>query len=82
MKGDRKTWEGSLGGRAMRKNGPIVRYTAEELDKMRRRGEGQSDIEAVLALTGEELEASIDHADEGDFDWSKATGELPDSSRR
>lgn len=41
---------------------------------MRRRGEGQSDIEAVLALTGEELEASIDHADEGDFDWSKATG--------
>ncbi len=52
----------------MRKSGTIVRYTSEELDEMCSRGKGQSDIEAVLALTEEELEASIDRAEEGDVD--------------
>jgi len=68
MRGDRKTWAESLGESAMRKSGTIVRYTSEELDEMCSRGKGQSDIEAVLALTEEELEASIDRAEEGDVD--------------
>lgn len=61
----------------MRREGTIVRYTAEELEEMRRRGEGKTNIEAVLALTEEELEASIDHEEEGEVDWSTLSVELP-----
>jgi len=44
---------------------------------MRRRGEDRTNVEAVLALSEEELEASIDHEEEGRVDWSKVTVELP-----
>jgi uncharacterized protein (DUF4415 family) len=44
---------------------------------MRRRGEGRTNFEAVLALTEEELEASIDHEEEGVVDWTSASVELP-----
>jgi uncharacterized protein (DUF4415 family) len=37
----------------------IVSYTAEELAKMRERGESRSDWAKVKAMTEEELEASI-----------------------
>ena len=43
----------------------IVRYTADELDEMLRRGESQTDWARVDAMTEEELEASIDHEEEG-----------------
>jgi uncharacterized protein (DUF4415 family) len=39
--------------------GDLVRYTAEELRQMRRRGESQTDWAKVTATTEEELEASI-----------------------
>lgn len=61
----------------MQKHETIVRYTAEELDEMRRRGEGQTNIEAVKAMTEDELEASIDHEEEGEVDWSTLSVELP-----
>ena len=61
----------------MQSEGTIVRYTAEELDEMRRRGEDQTNIEAVKALTEEELEASIDREEEGEVDWSTLSVELP-----
>ena len=61
----------------MRKHDTIVRYTAEELDDKRRRGEGQTNIEAVKALSEAELEAAIDHQEEGEIDWSTASVELP-----
>ena len=61
----------------MRRYGNTVRYTAEELEEMRKRGEGRTNWEAVLALTEEELEASIDYEEEGMVDWSKASVELP-----
>jgi len=61
----------------MRRYGNTVRYTAEELEEMRKRGEGRTNLDAVLALTEEELEASIDYEEEGVVDWSKASVELP-----
>lgn len=53
----------------MSKQENIVRYTAEELAEKRRRGETLSNWEKVDALTEEELEASIDHEEEGQIDW-------------
>src|SRR5699024_5879091 len=50
----------------------IVRYTAEELAEMRRRGETETDWERLKNLTEEELEASIDFEEEGEIDWDVA----------
>jgi uncharacterized protein (DUF4415 family) len=61
----------------MKKEGNIVRYTADEIDEMIRRGEDQTDWDRVRALTDEEIEASIDSEDEGTFDWDKAFAGLP-----
>lgn len=47
----------------------IVRYSAEELAEMRRRGEDKTDWARVDAMTDEELEASIDVEEEGEIDW-------------
>lgn len=49
----------------------IVRYTAEQIDEMIRRGETQTDWDRVRALTDEEVEASIYYEDEGYFDLSQ-----------
>jgi uncharacterized protein (DUF4415 family) len=48
----------------MQKSERIVSYTAEELASM----ESETDWERVRALTHEEIEASIDFEDEGEFD--------------
>lgn len=61
----------------MQKTEHIVRYTADELDEILRRGGDQSDWERVRALTGAEVEASIDHEDEGEFDLSRAQAGIP-----
>jgi uncharacterized protein (DUF4415 family) len=55
----------------------IVRYSAEEIDAMRRRGESRTDWAYVDALTEEELEASIDFEEEGEFDLSTAQPGIP-----
>lgn len=47
----------------------IVSYTAAEIDAMIARGEDRTDWERVRNLTDEEIEASIDFEDEGEFDW-------------
>jgi uncharacterized protein (DUF4415 family) len=60
----------------------IVRYTAEELDEMLRRGESQTDWERVKALTDEEVEASIDFEEEGDPDWSTNIAGIPGPKRQ
>jgi uncharacterized protein (DUF4415 family) len=54
-----------------------VRYSAEEIDAMRRRGESRTDWAYVDALTEEELEASIDFEEEGEFDLSSAQPGIP-----
>ena len=53
------------------KNEHTVRYTAEEMKGMVCRGESQTDWDRVRALTDEEVEASIDFEDEGEFEFSK-----------
>ena len=64
----------------MRRKGDTVRYTTEQLEAMRQRGESRTDWAKVDAMTEEELEASI-AADPDDvheeLDWSKAIMGLP-----
>jgi len=55
----------------------IVRYTADELRVMRERGESQTDWAYLDALSDEDLEASIDHEEEGEFDWSAVQVGIP-----
>ncbi|MGI8475770.1 MAG: hypothetical protein ACR2OO_05305 [Thermomicrobiales bacterium] len=45
------------------------------------RGEDQSDWPRVRAMTEEELEASIDAEDEGEFDWSRVQVGIPGPKR-
>jgi uncharacterized protein (DUF4415 family) len=61
----------------MRRSGNIVSYTADEIDEMIARGEDRTDWARVDAMTEEELEASIDHEEEGEIDWSSVTTTLP-----
>jgi uncharacterized protein (DUF4415 family) len=56
----------------VRKDGNIVKYTADELEDMLARGEDLTDWARVDALTDEELEASIDVEEEGEIDWETA----------
>ena len=64
----------------MKNRSDTVRYTAEQLDAMRRRGESGTDWAKVDAMTEAELEASI-AADPDDVheapDWSQAVLGLP-----
>jgi uncharacterized protein (DUF4415 family) len=53
----------------VKKEEHIVRYTASEIEEMRRRGEDRTDVERLRAMTDEELEASIDWEEEGHVDW-------------
>jgi uncharacterized protein (DUF4415 family) len=55
----------------MTRDSTTVRYTAAELDAMIARGEDRTNWERVDALTEEELEASIDIAEEGEIDWAR-----------
>lgn len=54
-----------------------VRYTAEEVEEKRQGGEDQTDWARVDALTEEELEASIDFEEEGEFDWDTVYVGMP-----
>ena len=60
----------------------IVSYTADELKAMRERGESLTDWERLRTMTDEELEASIDHEDEGEFDWSTVYVNVPGSKKQ
>lgn len=61
----------------------IVRYTAAELDEMRRRGEfDETNWARIDALTDEEVEASIDFEEEGEPDWSRIWVGIPPQGER
>jgi uncharacterized protein (DUF4415 family) len=64
----------------MRRKNDIVRFSAEQLENMRRRGESRSDWSRVDAMTEAELEAGI-AADPDDVheppDWGQAVPGLP-----
>jgi len=47
---------------------------------MMRRGEDKTDVDALRAMTDEQVEASIDLEDEGSPDWSTLSAELPGAS--
>jgi hypothetical protein len=64
----------------MQNDESIVRYTANEIDEMARRGEDQTDCDRVRTMTDAEIEAAIDLKDEGEFDWSTARIGIPDRS--
>ncbi len=55
----------------------IVRYSAAELDEMLQRGEDLTDWARVDAMIEEELQASIDHEEEGEYDMSTAQIGIP-----
>jgi hypothetical protein len=61
----------------MKNNEHIVRYTAEEIDEMLRPGESQTNWARFDAMTEEELQASIDHDEEGEFDLSTVQVGIP-----
>ena len=64
----------------MKRNGPTVRYTAEELEEMIARGESQTDWERVRSLTQDEIEAAIaSDPDEAEMviDWSNIVIGIP-----
>jgi len=65
----------------MQKSGTIVRFSADELRAMEERGESQTDWAYVDALTEEELEASIDKEEEGDFEGAVGYPGLPGIKR-
>src|SRR5680860_7526 len=65
----------------MQRSGTIVSYTAEELRAMRDRGEDLTDWARVDAMTEEELEASIDKEEEGDFEGSVGYPGIPGIKR-
>jgi len=60
----------------------IVSYTAEQIQDMRARGESRTDWARVDAMTEEELEASIDHDEEGEIDWSTVQAGIPGPKER
>lgn len=64
----------------MQRSGRIVRYTAEQLREMRRRGETYTDWDRAAATTPEEVEAQIaaDPDEAGMIvDWDSVTTEMP-----
>ncbi len=65
----------------MTKSENIVRYTAAEIDEMLRRGESRTDWARVDAMTEEELEASIDYDEEGEFDLGTLQPGIPGPTR-
>lgn len=66
----------------MQKREHTMSYTEAEIDDMLRRGESQTDWARVDAMTEEELDASIDPDDEGDFDWTTVHIGIPGPKRQ
>jgi uncharacterized protein (DUF4415 family) len=66
----------------MAKSERIVSYSAEQIDEMLARGESRTDWARVDAMTEEELEASIDLEEEGEFDWSSVQIGFPGQKER
>lgn len=66
----------------MENNEHIVRYTADEIEAMRARGESRTNFARLDAMTEEELEASIDPEEEGEIDWSTIQVGFPGPKER
>ncbi|HEU5431287.1 MAG TPA: BrnA antitoxin family protein, partial [Thermomicrobiales bacterium] len=66
----------------MQNDDSVVRYTADEIDDLARRGQDQTDFERVRAMTDDDLEASIDLHEEGECDWSTVQIGVPAPKRQ
>ncbi len=66
----------------MLKSETIVRYTAEEIDEIRRGGGDLTDYARLDALSDEEIEASIDREEEGEFDRSTLRAGIPQPKQK
>ena len=66
----------------MRNDAHTLRFTTDELARMRESGADRTDWARVDALTEEELEASIDHDEEGEIDWSSVQVGFPGPKRQ
>jgi uncharacterized protein (DUF4415 family) len=66
----------------MQNDESIVRYTADEINEMARRGQDQTDYDRVQSLTEAELEASIDSREAGEFDWDAVQIGMPEPKRQ
>jgi uncharacterized protein (DUF4415 family) len=59
----------------------IVRYSADEIRRMAKAGEGRTNLKRLAEISDEEIEAQLrddpDWLELGDFDWSKAVAVYP-----
>lgn len=61
----------------MRNDARILRFTTDEVARQREAGADRTDWDRVDALTEEQLEASIDHDEEGEIDWNSVQVGFP-----
>jgi uncharacterized protein (DUF4415 family) len=61
----------------VRKNERTERFTQQDLNSMRDRGDDRTDWTRLDTLTDEEVAASIDREEEGEIDWSTVQIGLP-----
>ncbi|MDQ3693335.1 MAG: BrnA antitoxin family protein [Chloroflexota bacterium] len=60
----------------------IVSYTMDELQAMNARGEGKTNWDRPRTMTDEELEATIDWEEEGEWDLDSARPDIPGPHQR
>jgi uncharacterized protein (DUF4415 family) len=63
----------------MKKKKDTVRYTANEIKAIRRKGEDRTDYARLDAMSAAEIEAAAEG--EGEFDWTKAQVGFPSPKR-
>jgi uncharacterized protein (DUF4415 family) len=61
----------------MKKSKGTSRYSARQIETMRRKGRDRTDTKRINAMTDAEVEALAVEDDEGAFDWSKAKVGIP-----
>jgi uncharacterized protein (DUF4415 family) len=61
----------------VKKSKGTVRYSARQIDAMRKKGRDRTDLERIDAMTPGEVEALAASDDEGEFDWSNAKVGFP-----
>ena len=61
----------------MKKDKDISRYTARQIETMRRKDRDRTDLTKVDAMTDADVDALAAEDDEGSFDWSRATVGFP-----
>ncbi len=61
----------------MKKDKDISRYTARQIETLRRKDRDRTELTKVDAMTDADVDALAAEDDEGSFDWSRATVGFP-----